>query len=311
MENYLYFAESSVITGGGFASGGSNEAVMLPASSYLYADPSGNTTTDFFFKNLEETDYGMCRVRLTHDGGENKEVIKAVLSCMNANPSEGGFIVVADMNVINLSNPGPVITGALVPHNVVTVTILQDVTGGLHSTLIAGDSGGTTTYNSYGAGAISTSSAPQYRRQVKGTDVITDILVDLTGLQAKGDAANDVIGLAAGGAAYIAKYVQSEMGILYNIEVFCTEIPGEGTATITTDIDINFNASATLAYDSAAGTSEINTGGFAAVGGKINQALSATADDYIYLTEGDNAATTGEYNAGKIIIRLTGSTATF
>jgi hypothetical protein len=129
MENYLYFAESSVITGGGFASGGSNEAVMVPASSYLYADPSGNTTTDFFFKNLEETDYGMCRIRLTHDGGENKEVIKAVLSCMNASPSEGGFIVVADMNTINASNPGPVITGALVPHNITNCTITQDVSG--------------------------------------------------------------------------------------------------------------------------------------------------------------------------------------
>ena len=99
-----------------------------------------------------------------------------------------------------------------------------------------------------------------------------------------------------------------EVGVLYKAEVACLEVRGEGTATITTDIDLAFNSSAVLNYDGAAGTAEINTGGLTYVGDGFAGPLSAapTEADYLYLVEGDDAATTGVYNAGKIMITLYG-----
>jgi hypothetical protein len=304
MENYLYFAEADVETGGDSAS----EAVTVPASSYLFADPLSTTVTNFYFKSVLGSDYGMQKIALTHTAGKNKDVIKGVLACINAHPSNGGFIIVANANAAAVTT-GTEYNAVFNGLGLSTVAITQDTD--LTPLHITGTSGGTTLFSSYGAGALSTEVAPQYRQKTNGSEIVTEILVDLTGLAVKGDAANDVIGLAAGGAAYIGKYVQATMGILYKVEVICLEVPGEGTSTITTDIDINFNSSATLAYDGAAGTSEINTGGFAAVGGKISDAVSLTANDYIYLVEGDTAATTGVFNAGKLLIKLYGSTLSF
>jgi len=124
MENYLYFAEADVETGGDSAS----EAITVPASSYLFADPVSDATTAFFFKSILGSDYGMQKVVLTHTANKNKEVIKGVLACINAHPSKGGFIIVANSNVAALT------TGA--EYNAVfnglglsTVAITQDVTG--------------------------------------------------------------------------------------------------------------------------------------------------------------------------------------
>ena len=98
------------------------------------------------------------------------------------------------------------------------------------------------------------------------------------------------------------------MGLLFKAEAYCTVVPTQQTATITTDIDIAFNASATLAYDGAAGTAEVNTGGFTYIGdGSSGPLLSApTESDYIYLVEGDTAATTGEYASGTLVITFYG-----
>jgi len=158
----------------------------------------------------------------------------------------------------------------------------------------------------HGAGAIGTAVAPKTYRWTSNGHIITEIHVDLTGLGCKGDAANDVIGLAAGGVAYIGRYVTATNGIVYKGTVACLETPGQGTATITTDIDIAFNSSALLEYDGAAGAAEMNLGGLAA--GSIYEVtdMNLTANDYIYLVEGDTAATTGVYNAGMIIVTLYG-----
>ena len=80
------------------------------------------------------------------------------------------------------------------------------------------------------------------------------------------------------------------------------------SSTTTTTTSTTAAAAATA---STIASSEINTGGFAAVGGKISDAVSLTAADYIYLVEGDTAATTGVYNAGKLLIKLYGSTLSF
>jgi hypothetical protein len=124
MENYLYFAQADVETGADSAS----EAITVPASSYLFADPESNILTNFYFKSILGSDYGMQKVALSHTANKNKEVIKGVLACMNAHPSKGGFVIVANANVAALT------TGA--EYNAVfnglglsTVAITQDVVG--------------------------------------------------------------------------------------------------------------------------------------------------------------------------------------
>tara|TARA_Y100001973_G_scaffold102324_1_gene167134 strand:- start:84 stop:665 length:582 start_codon:yes stop_codon:yes gene_type:complete len=159
----------------------------------------------------------------------------------------------------------------------------------------------------WGAGAIGDGAAPKAFRRTENGVIVTTIKIDISGLGVKGDAANDVIGLAAGGAAYIYRNEVAKNGVIFRAEVACIEVPGQGTATITTDIDLAFHASAALEYDGAAGAAEINTGGFANAGKvAVDNDLNLTDNDYLYLVEGDTAATTGVYNAGQFIIRLYG-----
>ena len=123
MENYLYFAEADVETGGDSAS----EAVTVPASSYLFADPESNVLTNFYFKSILGSDYGMQKIALTHTANKNKEVIKGVLACINAHPSKGGFVIVANANAAALTTGtefNEVLQGF-----VTGVAITQDVAG--------------------------------------------------------------------------------------------------------------------------------------------------------------------------------------
>ena len=162
--------------------------------------------------------------------------------------------------------------------------------------------------STYGAGAIGTGTigAPELYRFTENGVIVTQIKVDITGLGNVGTAANDVIGLAAGGAAYLYRNVVADNGILYRMEVACIELPGQGTATITTDIDFAWNASAVLAYDDGAGTSEMNMGTSVAGTVVVDNVLGLTANDYLYITEADTAGTTGVYNAGQYLITLYG-----
>ena len=124
MENYLYFAEADVETGADSAS----EAITVPASSYLFADPVSDATTAFFFKSILGSDYGMQKVVLTHTANKNKEVIKGVLACINAHPSKGGFIIVANSNAAALTT-GTEYNAVFNGLGLSTVAITQDVTG--------------------------------------------------------------------------------------------------------------------------------------------------------------------------------------
>lgn len=158
--------------------------------------------------------------------------------------------------------------------------------------------------NAHGAGAVSTSLGPRIYRTTLNDHIITTIHVDLTGLKAKGTAQNDVIGLGAGGAAYLARYTTAEWGLVYRIEVICVETPAGSNTTA--DIDIASNSSAALAYDGAAGAAEMDVGGTAVGAIYTDNAPGLTADDYIYLVEGDTAANEGTYTAGQFIIRFYG-----
>jgi hypothetical protein len=308
MENFLYFAEADVVTG----ADGASEAIMVPASSYIGADV-GSVSTTLLFGGANGDADGVVSIVLTHTAANNKAVLKAITALLEGKNNGTGFTVAADFEDTTNHTGGTkkqILDDALSTLGVTAVAITDHRASGLYS---SGNSGGTTTWDSYGAGAVSTAGAPVYSQfRDKGT-IVTKILVNLDGMLCKGDAANDVIGITGGGAAYIAKYKTANMGHLYAADVACLEVPGEQTATITTDIDIAFNSSATLAYDGAAGTAEINTGGFANVGMGFSGGIlaGAVADDYVYLVEGDSAATTGEYSTGKLVITLYGHQANF
>jgi hypothetical protein len=176
------------------------------------------------------------------------------------------------------------------------------------------DTKGPATEVTAGAGLLGTGS-PTYPRHYVWTEsgvIVNQYEIDITGLACKGDAANDVIGLAAGGAAYLDRVTTATHGLVYRAEMWCLEAPGEGTATITADIDIGYDTLATLVYDGAADGAALASGGSWTVGRTIvseDQGTVMAPNVYLYLTEGDNAATTGVYNAGKFVFRTYGMAA--
>jgi hypothetical protein len=158
----------------------------------------------------------------------------------------------------------------------------------------------------HGAGAIGTAVAPKTYRWTENGHIITEIHVDITGLACVGTAAKDAIGLAAGGDAYIGRYVVATCGVVYRVEMICLELPGEGTATITADIDLGAEDDSDVAYDGPVDDVVINTASLVAGEMAYTDVPALTANDYLYLVEGDTAATTGVYNAGMYIIRMYG-----
>ena len=288
MENYLYFAEADVNTGGAQTS---REGFMVPASKYIGADPVGATSTKFMFESIEGLDEGKINIVLTHGSGNNKKVIRAFMASMNATTTTG-FVVMADSDVAGASKNAeysPAFEGD-VSTVVITETKVSSVLAATH-----------------GAGLIGTSTAPQTRRWIENGTVVTEIKVDLTGLGVTATQ-NDVIGLAAGGAAYLVRNVEASggTGIITKMSVQCIELPTQGTATITTDIDMAWNSSATLAYDGAAGTAELNMDTL--VKGETFELLvpAVTANDYLYFVGGDTAASTGVYSGGIFIVTIFG-----
>tara|TARA_R110001632_G_scaffold217496_1_gene346165 strand:+ start:111 stop:536 length:426 start_codon:yes stop_codon:yes gene_type:complete len=87
---YLYFAEALVET--------TTESLMVPASSFLQANPTGAGTTTFSFKDAVGSQTTNI-VTLTHTSGKNKEVIEAMATIINSNPqtAHAGMLVVADI----------------------------------------------------------------------------------------------------------------------------------------------------------------------------------------------------------------------
>ena len=289
MENYLYFAEADVNAGGTQTA---REGIMVPASKYIGADPVGPTQTKFMFESIEGLDEGSINIFLTHGTNANKKCIRAFMAAMNSAPSHGGFVVVADSDVAGASKNAEY--SPAFENDVTTVAITETKT----SSVLAA---------THGAGLIGTSTAPATRRWIENGTIVTEIKVDLTGLAVVGTQ-NDVIGLAAGGAAYLIRNVESAggTGIITKMTVQCIELPTQGTATITTDIDMAWNADGTLAYDGAAGSAELNMATL--VKGETFELLApaVTANDYLYFVAGDANASTGVYSGGRFIVTLYG-----
>jgi len=161
----------------------------------------------------------------------------------------------------------------------------------------------------HGVGAIGTGTqaAPITTRRTEAGVIITQIKFDITGFGVLGTAADEVVGLVAGGAAFLGRNVVATNGIIFKAELSCIEVPGQGTATITQDLDIATAASGTLEKDGD-GTSArlINTAALVAGETAVNNAPAVTANHFYYLVSAGTAATTGVYNAGQFILTTYG-----
>ena len=169
--------------------------------------------------------------------------------------------------------------------------------------------GDTLVASASGAGALGTGTigAPKTYRRIENGTIITTIKVDITGLSVLGTQAKDAIGLASG-AAYIGTYLAATYGIVFRIEMSCVEAPGEGTSTITQDIDLGADGDATIVQADGDPIDDIivNTATLVAGETVVNNVPALTEADSIYLIEGDTAASTGVYNAGQFIIKFYG-----
>jgi len=152
----------------------------------------------------------------------------------------------------------------------------------------------------HAAGVIGTGAAPATYRWTEAGVIVTQIKIDLQGL-ASTATANDVIGLAAGGVAYIGRNVVATNGVIYAIDMACIEVPAGGD----TDINLVANASATLEYDGAGGTTYGVDGGTWTAGKVVsNTTQGLTANHYFYLTAGTGSA--AAYTTGQFVITMYG-----
>jgi len=188
-------------------------------------------------------------------------------------------------------------SGPLTVTNGIVADITGDVTGDVTGDIIATPA----TATEYAVGVVGTGVAPAVSRREENGTIITETSFDVAGL-ASVATANDVIGLAAGGIAYIGRNVVATNGIIYKAELICLETPVGGDD----DINVVAIASAILEYDGAGGTAYVVNGGVMTIGLSVeNRTLGLTADHYFYLTAGagDTAAA---YTAGQYILRTYG-----
>ena len=281
MENFLYFAEAVVETG----DDGTSEALCVPASSFIGADPMSGATE---FKFRDASGEGAHRVKFTHTAGKQKDVMRAFMACVNANPQEGQFIRVFDGETGTATTKDEFINPVFNGLGVSAVTI-KEVSG--ETGAITGVSGGTTLSTSYGAGMVSTGTgapgAPQYSRTMVADTIVTTVKIDLTGLGGVSDA-DDVIGIASGTPdAYFLKHVVNEMGVLYEVEMTCLELPASDSNNQLLD-----------AGTWTAGETQILT--TAAV-----QTISG--GDYFYLLEGATHTGANTWTAGAFMLTFKGA----
>ena len=294
MENYLFFAEADINTGGSKAA---REGLCIASSRFQSCEPTSGTTTNFFFDGIEGKDEGVITVTLTHGTNKNKDVIKAMMSIINSQPSHGGFVVVADADVAGTSKDSEY-SKAFNGLDVTTVNLTE--TKGLNARIDAQAASGT--------GLVSTGiGLPQIKRYEQNGVMVTQALIDLTGLTAHGSDANDVIGIKSlAPDAYIFRYKTADHGVLFKASLACLELPAGAGSLV--DINVVGNASATLGYTDAGGTDYVvNSGTHAAQRSVENLDLSAITEGmYLYLTEGTTDGDDSVFTAGQLLLTLYG-----
>jgi len=296
MKNYLYFAEAVVESG----DDRSSEALCVPASSFIGADP-GNGTTTLFFKNaMGDLGSGEHKVVITHAAGKNKEVTSAIMSAINSRTA-GGFVVVADLETGTAVSKKSEINKELVQLGLTEVAITESPVGSLTART------NTALAASHGAGAVSTESSPQYYKARQGRDIITTVVVDLTGLKNRNDL-DDVIGLAAGESAYFFRNRSAQTGVIYKVEMSCLELP-TASSNVGLDIDIRSNSDGTRIYDNdGSGYTSIIAAGADMALGDTFQSLTGNGanNDFYYFTTGATHTGDSVYTAGKLMVKFYG-----
>jgi len=142
-----------------------------------------------------------------------------------------------------------------------------------------------------------------------GAQITTEIVVDLgtskAAIQSK-DTDGDVIGVSGGGAAYLTQLTEAVNGVVTDAEIICTEAPTTGEL----DLNLVYNSSAALAFDSAGGSDLlVDTNADLVKGLNVVGAINnnAAQNDYVYLAVGTaTAPAAGTYDAGKLVIRIYG-----
>lgn len=308
MKNFLYFAENLVETGG---AGADQEAFMVPASYFLGADPISTTTTALYFKDPVRDNGNRIKVLLDHaataSAGGYKEVVRALSAAMNKNTkTNDGFVVFADEEADNATITGAASKTAVYDKGYNGCTPgTPALTAGAGGVQISSDADMVTSAS--GAGVISTDfGAPEHRVWTENGTIITEVKFSLEGLHAS-STANDVIGLAAGNA-YLYQYATATHGILFRQELSCISVAAGGG---TTDVNVVYNSSGTLAEDGAGGTTYgVNGGGIAAGGTVVNDAAATpTNAHYAYITVGDTNGDASVFTDGHYIYRTYGHVA--
>lgn len=163
-----------------------------------------------------------------------------------------------------------------------------------------------------GAGLLSTGAgAPTIKVFSVNGEIVTVIKMDLTGLANKSDD-GDIIGLAAGGAAYITRVTTAINGVIHRAEMTCTELP-TAASNVGLDFDLCTSTAANLIYDNdatgATAYAAIITGGGNMALNLTKEAALGTVpapDAYMYLVTGATHTGDSTHTAGQLVIKLYG-----
>ena len=172
-------------------------------------------------------------------------------------------------------------------------------------TIISGNKMGTEAAGSAGIEGTAETYITQVERFKSDTTtnvnlVKTSIMLDLTGLASS--AADDIIGKAGSGVAYIGRVTTADTGVVFGVTMECFETPAGGDP----DIDLYSATEATGVEDSAIGdlTETLIINGGDASAGTRTAGGTIAADQYLYLVSG--STTNATYTAGRILITIHG-----
>ena len=158
---------------------------------------------------------------------------------------------------------------------------------------------------SFGPGTIGVGGFRKQSVTRRGELIVTELLIDLTGLASVATDL-DIIGLAAAApASYLGQVTADINGTIIGGSMKCLEVPAGGAI----DIDLYAATEATGAYDIGVGTLTetivVTSGGNWTIGRELGISPdSVAANQYLYLTSG--AATAGTFTAGRFLITLIG-----
>jgi|21_taG_2_1085346.scaffolds.fasta_scaffold06839_3 hypothetical protein len=317
MKNYIYFAENLVTTGGNTQD--ADKACMLPADSYLGAEPVNATTTKFIFSDPirlgSALGYLMPRITVTlkhaneANGGGFKKVVKAFGSAISAPVSStGGFVVFADEEEDN-----PDISGA------------GTKTGGTEyypEYLACGPDSSTTTA---GGGGVRIDRDSSYSTSLSGAGVVSgetgspeisvvpighsgrmkvSIRFDLTDLKAANGVANDCVALAAG-AGYLLQWQNERYGVPVSARMSCLEVPAGASDEV--DLNVVSHADDDKVFSDALGTDYIINGDTWTLGKTVENLNPTLVDnEYLYIANGTTTGDDSAFTAGKFLLEIIG-----